>query len=105
MVILRNEDRGPAVAKAIRDAPGHREARGDFPDGGLQASSIGVQLRHVELDALEELTRYGIGMLVRIEDVGAVSIEDLRKRCDEAFAIGATDEQGGGLFHSSVFSR
>jgi hypothetical protein len=39
-------------------------------------------------------------MLVGVEDVGAVPIENLRKRSDEAFAIRAADEQGGGLFHS-----
>jgi hypothetical protein len=59
-----------------------------------------VKLGEIELDALEELAGHRIGMLVGIEDVGAVPIENLRKGGDEAFAIGATDEQGCGLFHS-----
>jgi len=33
-----------------------------------------------------------------------VPIENLRQRSDEAFAIGAADEQGCGLFHNRVFS-
>jgi hypothetical protein len=64
-----------------------------------------MQLRHVELDALKELAGDRVGMLVRVENVGAVPIEDLRKGGDEAFAVGAGDEQGCGLFHDSVFSR
>jgi hypothetical protein len=105
MVVLRNEDRGPRVVESIRDAPVHREAIRDLRNRRLQASAIGVQLRHVELDALEELARYRIGVLIRVEDVGAVPIQDLGQRGDQAFAIGAADEQGGGLFHNSVFSR
>jgi hypothetical protein len=64
-----------------------------------------MQLREIELDALEKLAGHRVGMLVGVDDVGAVAIEKLRKRSDEAFAIGAADEQGCGLFHSYVFSR
>lgn len=44
-------------------------------------------------------------MLIGIENVRAVPVEELRKGGDEAFAVGAADEQGGGLFHNQVFSR
>ena len=59
-----------------------------------------MKLGEIELDALEELAGHRVGVLVGVEDVGAVPIEDLRKRGDEAFAIRAADEQGCGLFHS-----
>jgi len=90
---------------AIRDAPVHREACCDLRDGGLQTGAVGVQLGEIELDALEKLTRNRVGMLVGVEDVGAVPIENLRERGDEAFAVGAADEQGCGLVHNQVFSR
>jgi hypothetical protein len=64
-----------------------------------------MKLGEIELDPLEELPRDGVGMLVGVEDVGPMPIENLRKRSDEAFAIGAADEQGCGLFHNRVFSR
>ena len=54
---------------------------------------------------MKELPRDGIGVLVGVEDVGAVAIQDLRQGCDEAFAIGAADEQRCGLFHGRRCSR
>jgi len=64
-----------------------------------------MELRHVELDALEELASNRVGVLIGIEDVGAVAVEELRKGSDEAFAIGAADEKGCSLFHRRLFSR
>jgi hypothetical protein len=64
-----------------------------------------VEFGEVESDALEELSRNRVGVLVGVEDVGAVPVQELRERGDEAFSIRAADEQGSGLFHDQVFSR
>ena len=85
---------------AVREAPVHREAGCDLGNRCLQARAVRVKLGEIEFDALEELAGHRVGMLVGVEDVGAVPIENLRKRGDEAFAIRAADEQGCGLFHS-----
>jgi hypothetical protein len=60
---------------------------------------VGVQLRHVELDPLEELAGHRVSVLIRIEDVSAVSIKDLRERGDQAPAVGTANEKGGGVLH------
>ena len=90
---------------AIGDAPAHRETSSDLRDGGFEARSVGVQLGKIELDALKELPRHRVGVLIGIQDVGTVPVEELCERSDEAFAIGAADEQCGGLLHNQVFSR
>jgi hypothetical protein len=50
------------------------------------------------VDALEEDPRDRVGVLVRVEDVGAVSIQDLGERGDDPALVGAGDEKcrGGG---------
>ena len=105
MIVLRDEDRGPKAIATVGDSPAHLEAVGDFGNCGLQASAIGVQLGHVELDALEELAGHRIGVLVSVEDVGTVAIEELCQGRDEAFAVGTADEQRCGLFHGQRCSR
>ena len=53
--------------------------------------------REVEADALEELAGHGVGVLVGVEDVGAVAVEQLRERRDDAARSGQRDEQRGGV--------
>ena len=105
MVVLRHEDRGAIAVIAIAKAPAHRKPLGHFTDGGLQAASIGVELRHVELDALEELPGHRVGVLVGVENIRTVSVQDLSKRRDESPSVGAADEECSGFFQGLVFSR
>ena len=65
----------------------------------LEADAIGEQVREVEADALEEVAGCGVGVLVGVEDVGAVPVEDLGERRHDAAPVGAGDEQCGGLTH------
>jgi hypothetical protein len=99
VVVLRDENSGSVAMRAVAQPPFHRKALCHLADSRLEAPPIRVKLRHVELDALKELAGHRVGVLVRIEDVGAVSIQDLRKRGDEASAVGTTDEEGSGILH------
>jgi hypothetical protein len=38
-------------------------------------------------------------MLVRVNNVGAVLVKDAGDRGDEAFAVGAGDQQNSGILH------
>ena len=67
--------------------------------------AVGVQLAQVEADALEELPGDRIGVLIGVEDVGAVAVEQLRERRDEPFAIRARDEQGRGFVRGLGHAR
>ncbi len=48
-----------------------------------------MELGEVEADALEELAGHRVGVLVGVEDVGAVSVQQLRERRDDAPLVGA----------------
>ncbi len=54
-----------------------------------------MDLREVDADALEELTGQRVGVLIGVEDVGAVSVEELRERSHDAPLIGTRDQQRG----------
>lgn len=63
-----------------------------------------MKLGKVEPNALEELARDRIGVLIGVEYVRPMPIQDLRERSDEAFSIGTADEKCCGLFHYPVLS-
>jgi hypothetical protein len=69
VVILRDEDRHSRSPLAVRESPAHSETVGDFPNGRLEAGPVGMQLREVELDALEKLAGNWVRVLVSVEDV------------------------------------
>jgi hypothetical protein len=62
-----------------------------------------MQLREVELDALEELAGNRVRVLVGVEDVRTVAVKHLRERSDEALSVGAANEKCGGLVHGATF--
>ena len=68
----------------------------------LERGAVGVDLREVEADALEELAGHRVGVLVGVEDVGAVAVEQLRERRDDAPLVGTRDEQRGDGVGSGV---
>ncbi len=47
----------------------------------------------VEADALEELPGFGVGVLIRVQDVGAVAVQDLGEGGHQAAPVGAGDQQ------------
>ena len=94
VVVVRDEDRDALGRAAPRQAPASCAKRSrDLADRALERGAVGVDLREVEADALEELAGDRVGVLVRVEDVGAVSVEQLRERRDDAAPIGARDEE------------
>jgi hypothetical protein len=97
VVGARDEDRHAFHVIRPGEAPGHREARGDLGERALERQAVGEQLGDVEVDALEEEARLRVGVLVGLEDVGAVPVKDLGQRGDDPAAVGAADEQRRGL--------
>ena len=98
MLPPRHEDRHALRFMCVREPPGHLEALGGLPNCALDGDPVGVDVREVEADALEELPGLGVRVLVRIEDVGAVPVEELGEGCHDALSVGARDEQGGDGF-------
>ena len=98
----RDEDRDALAARGVAQPPGHAQAPGHLRDRGLEARAVGAQLGGVEVDALEEDPRDGVGVLVGVEDVGAVPVEELGERRDDAALVGAGDQQRGGRVWSSL---
>ena len=93
VVVARHEDRDALHVGRVRDPVGHREARGDLAEAVLERDPIGRHRRQIEADALEEHLRDRIGVLIGVEDVGAVAVQHLRQRRDDALAIGAAHQQ------------
>src|SRR5690606_6373965 len=87
------------------EAERHPEPPRHLAKRPLERQPVGVQLALVEADTLEELRGNRIGVLIRVEDVGAVAVEHLREGRDDALAIGARDEEGRGLTHGSEEAR
>ena len=95
VVVLADQDRHALAGGSRRRAgSASRSARRPRRCARSSVDAVGVQLAQVEADALEELARDGIGVLIGVEDVDAVAVEQLRERGDQAFAVGARHEQG-----------
>ncbi len=98
VVGLRDEDRD-ALADVCRvQAQARLGARGGVSDRtvqGLEQPGAG-RARAREADALEELARDCVGVLIGVEDVRALGVQGLRETGHEAGPIGAADEEGGG---------
>ena len=73
-----------------------RRRSGHLADRLLERGAVGAQLGEVEADALEEDAGARVGVLVGVEDVGAVAVEQLRERRDDAALVRARDQQRGG---------
>ena len=89
VVGARDEDRHALDVTSVAELPAHVEALGQPSHGGFETDPIGLQALEVEVNALEEGARLDVGVLVRVEDVGSMAVEELRKSRHQAHAIGA----------------
>ena len=81
------------------DAPVHAELGGDGREGGAEGGFVEAGRVGGELDAHEEEAGFDILMLVGVEDVDVVGVdEEVDDGDDDALAVGAVDEQDGGLW-------
>jgi hypothetical protein len=94
VVVARHEDRDPLARVRVGDAPAHREALGGLADRVLERQAVGVDLGQVEVDALEELPGRRVGVLVGVQDVGAVACRGAGRARDDAAPVRAVDEKG-----------
>ncbi len=96
MVVLRDEEGDAPDLAVVREAVGHTETLRHLRDAARQGHAIGVELPRVEPDSLEELPRVDVGVLIGVEDVGAVPVEQLREGRDDPALVAAGDEQRRG---------
>ncbi len=89
VIVLRHEDRDLGHVRTVRQRVGHVEARRDFGDALLEGCLVGDELRRVELDALKELNRALVTVLVGAQDVPAMAVKRLGQTRYQAAPIGA----------------
>ncbi len=67
---------------------------------------VAVSVVGGKLDAHEEEAKLDILMLVGVEDIGVVLLhKKIGNGGDETFAVGAVDEENGGLGHGAALIR
>jgi hypothetical protein len=98
----RGEDRHALDPVGVGDAPDHLHPFGQLGDGPLEGPAVGVELREVEVDALEEDTRGPVGVLIGLEDVGAVAVQQLGEGGHDAAPVRTAHEQGGAVADAHV---
>ena len=104
VVGLAHEDREPLAIGVLPQAPSHAEPVGELGHARVQLLVGAREAVHVEADALKELARIAVEVLVGLEDVGAELGEPLGQGGDEAGAVGAADEEGGGGGHGPTLT-
>jgi hypothetical protein len=96
--ILRDEEGDVLDFVRELDAPVHAELGGDGREGGAEGGFVEVGGVGGELDAHEEESEFDVLVLVGVEDVDVVGVdEEIDDGDDDALAVGAVDEQDGGL--------
>ena len=95
---MRDEERDVLPFVGELDPPVHAESLRSWLKGGVKAVLIEMLDFSGELDAHEEEAEFGVLMLIGVQDVDVVLLHKKRHDGgDEAFAVGAVDEEGGGL--------
>ena len=89
MIVFRDEDGDSTRRPPVSQAPAHLEALRDLFDAAHEALSVGMKVARVEANALKELPGDAIRMLVRVDDIGAVPVEELREGGDQALSVWA----------------
>jgi hypothetical protein len=102
-VIKLRHEQGDAV-RAIRplDTPAHLKAFANDCELVGEVVEAEVEPSEVPLDAHQEQAALGVLVLVRVQDVGVVSIQELGDGGDNPFAVGAVDQQDAGLRHGAL---
>ena len=92
---LRDEDRHPCAAARALEAPGHRVRGGDLRRERLLEVLDGTRVgrRGRPRHAHEEHVALAVDVLVEVHHVAVVAADQRGDRGDEAFAVGAVDEQ------------
>ena len=67
--------------------------------GEMYISEIDVEVFGIELNTHQEESGFFVGVLVGVQDVAAVSVDEVGDGGDFAFAVGAGDEEDGGVLH------
>ncbi len=101
MIAIRLRSPGLGQTPFHAELIGNRiELFGEFPEWQIKTIWI-------ELHAHKEPCRFGVGVLVGVEDVAAVPKDEVGDGGDQSFLVGATDEEDGTGSHglSNVLLR
>jgi hypothetical protein len=79
--------------------PLHLKLRGERFE--FRAECIHVEAIERPFDAHKEEDGLMVLMLIGVYDIGAVSIEQARHGCDQAFPVRAVDQEYSGIRHDS----
>lgn len=98
--VMGDEDGDVLGRSGEGEAPVHPELLGQWREGCEECRFVTLKIVGGELDTHEEESKLYILVLIGVEDVGVVLLnQKVGDRGDEAFAVGAVDEENGGLGH------
>ena len=100
MRLLRHEhtETRDVVGEAHRAV--HPEPVDQLLQGGLDLDASEIAAVELELDALEEDTVVGVGVLLRVDDVAAVAEHEVGDRGDDTGLVGTREQQDRGGRHA-----
>jgi len=93
MTQTRDQDRDTARLVREPQPPVHPELVGDRCEGGCDLLAGEIQAVQFELHPLDEDQGLPVGVLIGVDDVSAVSHDEIRDRGDETLPIGAGEQQ------------
>src|SRR5437588_1419450 len=88
----------------LRETPCHFELVGGWGEVFTELGGIDVEVCGIEFDAHEEEVRSLVGVLVGVENIAVVLVDEIGDGGHHPFAIGARNQQDGGVFHGTTNS-
>ncbi len=102
MVILRNEDRDAGAVGGVCEPPVHLEVASDGSKSIGKLGKVKIEICRVELYPGQKEIGFLVSMLIGEQDVAIVAKDKFSNRGDHTFAVGARDEEDGGVTHKRL---
>jgi hypothetical protein len=99
VVELGDEDRHARLDAGELQLPAHVVLGGHRREGLREAVQPQIEARQVPLHPHQEQPRLAVLVLVGMQDVGVVPVEKIGDGGDQTLAVGAGDEEDGGVAH------
>ena len=99
MLVLRNENDRGGPGRRIRQPPLHLKAVGQGLEALTESSIVQGEIRQVPFDAHEEEAEIVVLVLIGVENIGSPIVQKTGDRGDNSFAVGAMDQENGGVRH------
>ena len=102
MVILRDEDGDAGAFGGVSEPPFHLEVAGDGSKAFGKVGKVKIKICRIELNPRQKEIGFLVSMLIGEQDVAVVAEDEFGNRGDDPFAVGAGDQEDGGVMHKRL---